>query len=127
MNLNQVTISSGDLSVSIPFYQQLGLKLIVHSKMDYARFECPDGTSTFSIQKVDKLLSSNGVSLYFECENLDEKVQSLINKGIEFIEPPTDKPWLWREAKLEDPDGNLLILYFAGENRLNPPWKINEK
>lgn len=50
MNLNQVTIPSLDLSKSVPFYQQLGLKLIVESQPHYARFECPDGNSTFSIQ-----------------------------------------------------------------------------
>ena len=53
MNLNQITIPSLDLEKSIPFYQTLGLKLIVKSLPHYARFECPDGTSTFSIQQVE--------------------------------------------------------------------------
>jgi len=35
-------------------------------------------------------------------------------------------PWLWREAWLYDVDGNKLILYSAGENRLNPPWRMRE-
>ena len=39
---------------------------------------------------------------------------------------PSDKRWLWREVRLKDPDNNQLILYFAGENRLNPPWRIND-
>ena len=25
---------------------------------------------------------------------------------------------------LQDPDGNPLCLYHAGENRLNPPWRL---
>jgi hypothetical protein len=37
-----------------------------------------------------------------------------------------DQPWLWREAHLNDPDGNPIVLYFAGAIRLNPPWKVNE-
>ncbi|MGB1217601.1 MAG: VOC family protein, partial [Saprospiraceae bacterium] len=45
-------------------------------------------------------------------------------KGIQFEEMPDDKPWLWREARLRDLDGNLLILFHAGKNRINPPWKI---
>ena len=63
--------------------------------------------------------------MYFECENLDEFVNELSKKGIEFYEQPNDKSWLWREARLKDVDGNQLILYYGGENRLNPPWRID--
>lgn len=126
MNLNQVTIPSLDLSKSIPFYELLGLTLIVHTTKDYARFVCPIGESTFSIQRVSELSKDDSIHVYFECENLDEKVKSLQHKGIEFTEMPTDQPWLWREARLKDPDGNLIILYFAGENRINPPWRLKE-
>ena len=124
MNLNQITIPSLDLEKSIPFYQTLGLKLIVKSLPHYARFECPDGTSTFSIQQVEQLTTGNGIHIYFECENLDKYVSELLDKGIEFEEMPNDKNWLWREAHLKDVDENHLILYYAGENRLNPPWKL---
>lgn len=124
MNLNQITIPSLDLEKSIPFYQILGLKLIVKSLPHYARFECPDGNSTFSIQHVEQLPSGNGIHIYFECANLDAYVAELINKGIVFDEMPNDKPWLWREAHLKDLDNNHLIFYFAGENRLNPPWRL---
>ena len=48
----------------------------------------------------------------------------LQEKGIEFEELPNDKPWLWKEARVKDPDGNQIILYHAGENRLNPPWRL---
>jgi catechol 2,3-dioxygenase-like lactoylglutathione lyase family enzyme len=124
MNLNQITIPSLDLEKSIPFYETLGLKLIVKSLPHYARFECPDGTSTFSIQQVEELTIGNGIHIYFECENLDKYVSELLDKGIEFDEMPNDKNWLWREAHLKDIDNNHLILYYAGENRLNPPWKL---
>ena len=52
MNLNQITIPSLELIKSIHFYQTLGLNLIVESLPHYARFECKDGNSTFSIHKV---------------------------------------------------------------------------
>lgn len=124
MNLNQITVPSLDLTQSIPFYEALGLKLIVHSSDDYARFECPDGESTFSIHRVEELPSGNGVYVYFECDNLDEHVQNLLSKGIEFDEMPKDQRWLWRETRLKDPDGNQLILFYGGENRVNPPWRL---
>ena len=44
--------------------------------------------------------------------------------GIAFDSPPTDQPWLWREARLRDPDGNCLCLFAAGENRRHPPWRL---
>ena len=124
MNLNQITIPSLDLTQSIPFYEKLGLQLIVKSLPHYARFVCPDGGATFSIHQVEALPTGDGIYVYFECNDLDEYVNVLLEKGIKFEEMPNDKSWLWREARLKDLDNNQLILYFAGENRLNPPWKI---
>ena len=124
MNLNQITVPSLDVSRSIGFYEKLGLKLIVRSLPNYARFVCPDGRSTFSVHKTEKMPTGNGIYVYFECEDLDEQVKQLKLKGIEFELEPTDQSWLWREARLKDLDGNQLILFYGGENRLNPPWRI---
>lgn len=124
MNLNQVTIPSLDVLKAIEFYQAFGLKLTVHSHENYARFICPDGQATFSIHKVDSLPSGEGISVYFECEDLDDRVEELKQKGIAFEQDPTDQPWLWREAHLGDLDGNRIILYHAGKNRVNPPWRL---
>lgn len=124
MNLNQITIPSLDLTKSIPFYEKLGLQLIVKSLPNYARFLCPQGNSTFSIHKTEQLPQGQGIYVYFECEDLDSHVEKLVSKGIAFDELPNDKSWLWREARLKDPDGNQLILFYGGENRINPPWRI---
>ena len=124
MDLNQITVPSLDLAKSIPFYQELGLKLIVEAKPHYARFECPEGDATFSLHKVETLPIGDGVYVYFECKDIDSQVAILVKKGIEFYEMPNDKRWLWREARLKDLDGNNLILFHAGENRKNPPWRI---
>ena len=124
MNLNQITVPSLDISKSIAFYKSLGLELIVEALPHYARFVCPNGDATFSVHLVEELPKGDGIYVYFECDDLDERVNSLKSNGVAFDELPNDKPWLWREARLKDPDGNRLILYFAGENRLNPPWRI---
>ncbi|MBT8220075.1 MAG: VOC family protein [Bacteroidia bacterium] len=125
MNLNQITAPSLDLNLSIPFYEKMGLNLIVKALPHYARFECPDGDSTFSLHQVSQLPKGEGITIYFECEDLDRYVEKLKRRGIVFEQEPTDQAWLWREAKLKDLDGNQLILYYAGENRLNPPWRID--
>lgn len=127
MNLNQITVPSLDLDISVPFYENLGLNLIVKALPHYARFVCPDGNASFSIHQVEQLPSGDGVYVYFECDDLDEKVAELKTLGIRFDQDPTDQPWLWREARLKDPDGNQLILFYGGENRLNPPWSIKEE
>ncbi len=127
MNLNQVTVPSLDVEKSIAFYQKLGLNLIVKSLPNYARFECLDGKSTFSIHLSESLPSGDGIWIYFECEDLEKQVNTLVDKGITFETLPEDQAWLWKEARLKDPDGNQLILFFAGENRLNPPWRIDKE
>jgi predicted enzyme related to lactoylglutathione lyase len=123
VNLNQVTVASTDVARSIAFYQTLGLRLIVESLPKYARFECPAGDSTFSVHIADGVPPSPTV-IYFECDDLDKTVASLQRLGVSFTSPPTDQPWLWREARLQDPDGNNICLFHAGPNRLHPPWRI---
>jgi catechol 2,3-dioxygenase-like lactoylglutathione lyase family enzyme len=125
MNLNQITLPVLDVKKSIAFYQALGFKLIVESLPEYARFECVEGGSTFSLHNVNTLPTGEGIWIYFELDDLDIRVVELQTTGIKFEELPTDRLWLWREARLKDPDRNQLILYKAGRNRLNPPWRIN--
>lgn len=123
MNLNHVTVPVTNVERSIHFYKQLGLTLIVQSLPRYARFECPEGDATFSLHLTDQP-GTDRIWVYFEILHLNEYVGLLIKKGIVFDELPEDKSWLWREARLKDPDNNQIILYHAGENRKNPPWKI---
>lgn len=96
----------------------------MESLPDYARFECPDDHSTFSIHRAHSLPKVEGIGIYFECINLDENVSELVKKGIVFEQTPTNQKWLWREARLKDVYGNQLVLFYGGENRFNPPWKI---
>src|SRR5689334_4444562 len=124
MNLNQITVPVLDVERSIEFYEKLGLRLIVKALPHYARFECEEGDSTFSLHQVNKPVEDTGTWIYFEVPDLDNFVNKLIEEGIIFEELPNDKPWLWREARVKDPDNNQLILYFAGDNRKNPPWRI---
>ena len=125
MNLNQITVPARDLEKSVLFYKTIGLKILVKAVPHYARFVCPDGNASISVHLVDELPTGKGIVVYFECDDLDEYVEHLISKGIVFEELPSDKSWLWREARLKDPDGNQLILFYAGENRLNPPWRVS--
>jgi catechol 2,3-dioxygenase-like lactoylglutathione lyase family enzyme len=125
MNLNQVTISSLDVAKSTAFYKTLGLKLIVDALPRYVRLECPNGDSTFSISNVEELPEGNKITLYFEVDNLSKTVYKLKEKGITFNTEITEQPWLWTDINLTDPDGHNPIIFNAGENRKNPPWRVN--
>jgi predicted enzyme related to lactoylglutathione lyase len=123
MNLNQVTVATTDVARAIEFYSKLGLKLIVRNLPSYARFECPEGNSTFSVHLAEQVRPSQ-TTVYFECTNLDDTIKRLQQLGVCFTSLPSEQPHLWRESYLQDPDGNKLCLFFAGSNRLHPPWRV---
>ncbi|GMQ46677.1 VOC family protein [Vibrio sp. 10N] len=124
MNLNQVTLAVHDIEQAVEFYTKLGLTQIVGNE-HYARFSFPDGDSTFSVylDTEKQGLDCRGV-VYFEHEKLHQLVADLKVKGIEFTQELKTQSYLWEEAALTDPSGNKIKLYWAGENRLNPPWKL---
>ena len=122
MRLNQVTLAVSNLDRAVDYYRRLGLRQIVADE-HYARFVCPDGDSTVSLERVDAVPRSE-TTVYFECDDLDATVSRLEEAGLRFEHGPVDQTWLWREARLRDPDGNPLCLFHAGENRLNPPWRL---
>ncbi|PAY01949.1 glyoxalase [Pseudoalteromonas sp. HM-SA03] len=125
MNLNQVTLPVDDMTAACQFYRTLGFTQIVDT-LHYARFECLEGNATFSLS-LETPPINNGAVIYFEHEQLDEWVSELEARGIIFEQLPTAQRYLWREAILFDPAGNKIKLYWAGENRLYPPWRVELK
>jgi catechol 2,3-dioxygenase-like lactoylglutathione lyase family enzyme len=123
MDLNQVTLPARNVAESVAFYRRMGFELIVDAP-HYARFKSTVGTATFSIHAVESVRESSKTIVYFECAALDQQVAELQAKGLEFTQEPRDEQWLWREARLIDPSGNVICLYHSGENRLNPPWRV---
>ena len=122
MRLNQVTLSVDDVERCVAFYRALGFRQIVGTP-DYARFVATEGDATFSLHR-SAPTHEFGATLYFECEALDARVAALKDAGVRFLHDPVDQPWLWREARLADPSGNVICLYYAGRNRLDPPWRL---
>ena len=125
LRLNQVTVTGKEYDKMVDFYRRLGLKQIVDSpENQYARFEA--GGATFSIQCDPEAEIGETVAVYFECDDLDERVERLARSGIPFEHGPRNQPWMWREARLRDPSGNTIFLYRAGEARRFPPWRMAE-
>jgi hydroxymethylpyrimidine/phosphomethylpyrimidine kinase len=122
--LNQVTVTGSDYERSVAFYKGLGLKQIVANPPDYARFETAGG-ATLSVQIDPEESVSATTAIYLECDDLDDQVDRLARSGVPFEHGPRNQPWMWREARLRDPDGNIVFLYKAGEARRFPPWRID--
>ena len=121
--LNQVTVTGTSYPRSVAFYRALGLKQIVDSPDNgYARFETAGG-ATLSVQiDPDETIAAT-TAIYLECDDLDQRVEQLAREGLAFEHGPRNQPWLLREARLRDPDGNIIFLYHAGEARRFPPWR----
>ncbi|MGB3508932.1 MAG: VOC family protein [Microcoleaceae cyanobacterium] len=82
MRLNQVTIGVTDMNESVTFYQGLGLiQIVATDDLHYSRFVCPDGDATFSLEKVESVTTNVTTTIYFECDDLDEKVTQLKSTG----------------------------------------------
>ena len=123
--LNQVTVTGTNYRSSVEFYRALGLKQIVDSPENgYARFET-EGGATLSVQIDPEETISATTAVYLECDDLDERVELLARSGLAFEHGPRNQPWMWREARLRDPSGNIIFLYKAGEARRFPPWRID--
>ncbi|WP_425266497.1 bifunctional hydroxymethylpyrimidine kinase/phosphomethylpyrimidine kinase [Blastomonas natatoria] len=120
-HLNQVTLGASDFAASVTFYRALGLRQIVDSPDNgYARFEADNG-GTLSIHAGEHV---GGAMVYLECADLDARVTALASAGFIIDQFPQEESWGWREARLSDPAGNVLCLYFGAENRRYPPWRI---
>lgn len=79
-DLYQVTIGSTDLHRSERFYRALGLELIVKDDK-YLRFACPEGQSTFSVERVDVVPDGEQVTVCFEHSDLDSLVRGSLSRG----------------------------------------------
>lgn len=124
MDLNQVTLPVVDMEAAVSFYLTLGFTQIVDTP-HYARFSCPEGNSTFSLSLENEACKNTSV-IYFEHEELDLLCENLVKKGVVFEQAPKEERYLWKEAVLKDPSGNKIKLYWAGDNRLSPPWRVNK-
>ncbi len=80
MRLNQVTVGATDFEASVRFYCDLGLRLIVSSRGEYARFEMPEGDATFSIH-LQGDVPANGPDHLFQVEDVDAAAARLTAQG----------------------------------------------
>jgi len=125
LTFNHAMIYVKHIERAFRFYGDLlGFKLIEDFRYQgtpvYARMRAPGGDSTISLHQAgpDVSVSSDGVRLYFEVRDLDDFCRKLQHKGFYITQLPRMMPWGWRHAYVNDPDGDEISLYWAGENRM---------
>ena len=91
----------------------------------YASFKVAEGIEGFALFVSDFMAPAVGNAekaqptdcreksmVSFEVENVDETYQTFIEKGVEFINQPTDMPdWGMRVVHLRDPEENLIEFF----------------
>ena len=97
----------------------------------YASFKVADGIEGFAIFVSDFMAPAIGntdkaqpsdcrekLMVSFEVSNVDESYQSLMAKGISFINQPTDMlDWGMRTVHFRDPEENLIELFTPLETK----------
>lgn len=128
MFLSHITLLVSDIPRSKAFYETLGLALLVDAD-HYCRFYANldgEGGQTLSISHTAQPIGAScHVGFEFKTpQALDAYAALLQSRGLVLSEPPQDRTWLWRDVILHDPDGHEILLFYAGENKLNPPWRV---
>ncbi len=127
MKFSNVRLLVKDYKKCFKFYtEQLGLEPLWGDENGcYAAFKVAEGIEGFSIFSSDMMASAvrdEGKTqpigyrekslVVFEVDNVDETYQAFLEKGICFINKPTDMPdWGMRVVHLRDPEDNLIELF----------------
>lgn len=122
MKLNNIRLLATKFDECFLFYRDiLGLKAVWGNVGEvYAQFKIGDqgDLALFSKNLMPVPHTSNqtqqpadNIALIFSVDDVDQHYNSLISKGIRFINKPTDQSdWGIRVVHLRDPEGNLIEL-----------------
>jgi len=127
MKFSNVRLLVKDYKKCFKFYtEELGLEPVWGDENGcYASFKVAEGIEGFAIFVSDFMAPAIGnadktqpsgyrekMMVSFEVENVDETCQTLLAKGVNFVNQPTDMPdWGMRVVHLRDPEENLIELF----------------
>ena len=133
MKFSNVRLLVKDYAKCFKFYsEQLGLEPAWGDENScYASFKVADGIEGFALFASDFMAPAVGNEdkvqpsdcreksmVSFEVENVDDAYQTLMAKGIRFINQPTDMPdWGMRTVHFRDPEENLIELFTPLETK----------
>lgn len=106
-----IAIAVSDAERARKFYQEtLELKPSI-SAMDGAWVEYDLGPTTIGVGcHPNWQPSRDGTTVAFEVDDIDDAIDKLMTRGVEFDMDKTETPVCWM-AQFRDPDGNKLVLH----------------
>ena len=113
LRLGTILLQVGDadsLETARRWYEDhVGLQVVTEEPGESVFF-AKDGGTTLGLHTGPRLEHPDRLTLYFEVADVDAVHQELRHKGVEFMEPPTDRNWGGRVAKTSDPVGHSVHL-----------------
>ena len=109
---SRILISPTDFDRSFEFYRHtLGL----HVYREWGRGDVRGvafflGGAYLELSGRSSTAQHDDVGLWLQVRDVDAEYTRLAAASVDVVEPPVDKPWGLREARLRDPDGLLLVL-----------------
>src|SRR4051812_21952170 len=110
-NINAITIATHDLERSLSFYQMLGFKEVLRADMPFPWIQVSDGQLLIMLRKDDNRV----ISLTYYVKDIEQKVEELEAKGIEFVIRPGAADFIKRYV-MRSPDGFNVTLVTLVEN-----------
>lgn len=111
MRLAIAMLLQKDLHQAVGFYQDIGMKLLLYSKGQWAEFDCGGVKLALCPAEQDAVGGHSG--LLFQIDDMEALTSRLKEKGISFPEPITIP--LGTLVTLTDPSGNKFDVLEQGE------------
>ena len=110
----RVLFTAADYDTAIAFFTEtMGLPLL-RSWDDHGRGSIISAAGDGQIEVFagdSSTATMSGAALAWEVADTDEQCSRLRAAGVEFISPPTDRPWGHRNATLAGPEGLTITLF----------------
>ncbi len=112
MRLANVTVWTRDPHALRDWYQR---HLRLRALEETPRFVLlqGEGGATLAFHVGEPLANPHRVQFHLEVDDIDEEYERLLGEGVQFDEPPTDRPWGVRSAATRDPAGHSVELTTA--------------
>lgn len=106
MQISMMTIWVAEPQVLRDWYTaKLGMR-VAQQTPRFVQLACADHLPTLSFHVGEPLKNPDKVQLHIRVDDVDATYRELTAKGLQFSEPPTNKPWGLRTASLSDPAGH---------------------
>ena len=117
-----ITMSTTDLDRSFEFYSKLGFKELIRSDFPFPLLQISDGALLIMLRKD----TASYIALTYYVKDLEDKIRSIENMGIEFIIKPLASDMIKRYV-MRSPDGLSisLVTFVEGFSQPQGPTMLN--